>query len=221
MKDDAGVHIVDAEVTKSSGDGARENIFLKIADALDAFIKAHVILAALLFPTMLKGNSQDPQNQKDWTTFYRIWCLGFGIVLLLANVLSIVALLTRSNLLDFAKFCFVVVASWISIIALIIANQEKQLKAALFALEEEAGQIRDESVMLIRAGQAGLKSLNKRLYGEEINDHFQAATELLKSVGPLAVLFLNKEKNIFTWGMAGMNLTAKAFRYAQQLLKKN
>jgi hypothetical protein len=217
VQDIADAQIVDEPASNMPEPGSFAEKFLKLADLLDAFIKAHIIVAALLFPTPIKFSSQDNGGVG---AIYRVWCLVFGIFLLVANLASIVALFSRMHLIDFAKVAFVVMAAWTSIIALIIVNQQKPLEAALFAIEEEAGQVRDESVMLIRAAQAGLKALNKKLYGEESKDHFQAVADLLKSVGPLAVLFLNKEQNMMRWGMAGMDFATKALKFAGKVFNQ-
>jgi hypothetical protein len=49
--------------------------------------------------------------------------------------------------------------------------------------------------MLIRAGQAALKAGNNKLYAHA--DVEFSFTSLLKKVGPLALLFIQKEKNLF------------------------
>ena len=191
---------------------------LMLADALGTIFKTHIVLAALLFPCRFKTAKQD---EAKLSSTYHLWCLGCGGILLLVNILGIVILITRIQLVAFAKVGFVIVAWWISLIAVILVNHQHNLNALLFTVEEEAGQVRDESVMLIRAGYAGIKSLNRKIHDEQVSDRYSVATELFKSIGPLALMFINKEKNIFRWGKTGLGLAAKGMKFAEAFFKKN
>jgi hypothetical protein len=133
---------------------------------------------------------------------------------------SLNLILTQGGLIQFAKALFVLVAWVLSISALVIVNNERLIGALLFAVEDEATQTRDESVMLIRAGQASLRSLNAKLQGEEKPDPMLTAKELVKSIGPLALLFLRKERDMLRWGMAGVNVAAKGIRFIQNLVQQ-
>ncbi len=114
------------------------------------------------------------------------------------------------------KVLFIFFTCWISFGAVLVFNQLKTIEAFLEAIEEEVGQARDESVMLLRAGQVSIKSLNDRLFGEEQNGH-DSITELLKTIGPLALMFIRQEKNIFFWGLSLVKLAKKGLTVAKRL----
>jgi hypothetical protein len=214
--------VVEAKV-ENPENGAFGHFFdpiIQLGRILDLIIKAHILLAALLFPTAWsKTDPADPDP--GLSAFYRLWCLFLGCVLLLLHIAGIFALVTRSHLIDFAKVFFVMVAWSLSLIITVVVNHENTIGTLLFALENEATQTRDESVMLIRAGQAGLRSLNKKVTGDAAKNDVLTASELFKSVGPLALMFLNKERSLLKWFMAGINLAAKGSKFAPSFFKKN
>jgi hypothetical protein len=210
---------IEGEVDKPPEDfsGKFFEPLVHLLNILLLIVKTHVLVAALLFPTDWAKKEVDPD---ELAALYRIWCLSLAGILLLLHILAVVALLTRFQLLDFAKVFFIAVAWLVTIVSLIVVNQQKNINALLFAIEDEAGHVRDESVMLIRAGQAGIRSLNKKVYGEDAPNQFLTASELFKSIGPLALMFLKHETSIFRWAPAGLSLAAKGLRFAQSLLSK-
>jgi hypothetical protein len=214
--------IVDVEAEKPTNQVAQDfwGPLVHIFTFVDLIVKIHILTAALLYPP---GLSQSKEEQKATSISYRLWCLGFGCIILLFNLLTIFATinyLLRGEIIQFAKAFFVLIAWMLSISALIVVIHEKSITALMFAVEDEATHGRDESVMLIRAGQAGLRSLNNKLYGLEGAQKTPTASELLRSIGPLALLFLNKERNILRWGMVGAKVATKGVRFVQHLLKQ-
>lgn len=211
----------------------------------DLIIKVHLLIGALLFPyafRMPKAEYEGP------TPPYQLWCLVCGCIILAINLFGVFAVLDllffalkpvldvlgnwelvrhqpntllsaslQVNFIQLAKFSFVFLAWIFSLTAIIVVNNEKMISALLYAVEEEASQTRDESVMLIRAGQAGLRGMNAKLWGEE--QHIVSPSDLIRSIGPLALLFFNKEKNLFAWGMAGAKAVAKGVKFLQQISK--
>jgi hypothetical protein len=152
----------------------------------------HVLIAALLFPRfLLPGhNAQDPKNiQKERLyTGFRIF---FGTLILFFNLASLIILCTRSTLMDAAKVLFVL-GTWILVgFIYILFNHLRDIYFLLAVLEDDAIQSRDQSVMLIRAGQTALKAGNLKLYGIKDPEQF-SFVYLLKKIGPLAALVMQK-----------------------------
>jgi phosphate starvation-inducible membrane PsiE len=193
---------------------------IHVVNLVELIVKVHIILAALLFPQFFTNETSD---QPEPSSSYKLWCLAFSGIIFLINfgaVFAIISYLVKGEMIQFAKAIFVFIAWTVSIFALIVVNHEKTINSLLFAVEEEALHTRDESVMLIRAGQAGLRSLSNKFYGEESPDQFFTASELIKSIGPLALLFLNKERNILRWGMVGAKVAAKGIRFMQDFARQ-
>lgn len=222
MSTNSEADIVDAQTKREPTEAEKFwGPLIHIVSIFELLIKSHILIAALLFPVAWIKDEEESDSGLSYS--YRLWCLIFGLVVLVLNILGIgtvIALLVRGQLIEFAKAYFVLLAWFVSIVALIVVNQQKHINALLFAIEDEATQSRDESVMLIRAGQAGIRSLNTRLYGEQSPSQFFTASELLKSIGPLALLFMNKERNLLKWGMVGANAAVKGIRFVNNLLHK-
>jgi hypothetical protein len=123
------------------------------------------------------------------------WTL-FGIIYILFNRYItfnhfLIALFTSLTLIEFAKVLFVL-GAWILIgLIYILVNHLRDVYYLLAVLEDDAIQGRDQSVMLIRAGQTALKAGNLRLYGQGEGEQF-SFVDLLKKIGPLAVLVTQK-----------------------------
>lgn len=150
----------------------------------------HILIAALIYPSYLLPKDNDPDKLKG----YKITSLVFGTFLLLINILVIIVMFTRSTWLDTGKIVFIAFI-WLAVGTIyILFNHLNSIYQFLAVLEEEAIEGRDQSIMVIRAGQAALQAGNKRLFAEpEMETSFMV---LLKKFGPLALLFLQKEKNI-------------------------
>jgi len=209
--------VVDVAVDKSYGslDERTPKADKGVLHSFELILKSHLVLAALLFPTAWIDSS----SQSSRSNTYRIWCLTLAGFLLILHIFGTIMLVTRSQWIDFAKALFVVVSWLLSLQVLIVVNHRIGILRVLYAIEEEASQTRDESVMLIRTAQAGISSLNKQVYGDAGSGQFVTASELIKSIGPLALMFLNKEKSILKWGTVGVNLVVKGVKLAKGLLK--
>ena len=171
----------------------------------------HVLIAALLFPRSLLPSAEDERR----AAIYKITSLTFGTLILLINILSIIVMFTRPNLIDTAKVIFIFL-TWVMVGAIyILFNHLRDIYQLFASLEEEAIQSRDQSVMLIRAGQAALRSGNQRLFSQE--DVQLSMTSLLKKIGPLALLFLQKEKNFFQIALEAGRLAVMGSRVFKSL----
>jgi magnesium-transporting ATPase (P-type) len=169
----------------------------------------HILIAALLFPRPLLPSEEDLARQN----VYKLTSLIFGTLILFFNILVVVILFTRSSWVDLAKVFFVFI-TWLFIgIICILFNHLRDLYQWFRALEEEAIEGRDQSVMLIRAGQAALKAGNRKLLPQ--TDIEFSFPNLLKKVGPLALLFLQKEKSLFDIAIE----TGKLFFVGQKWFK--
>jgi hypothetical protein len=162
-----------------------------LLDLIGVVWSVHVLVAALLFPRPLLPTNDEIEIQN----IYRLTSLIFGTLILFVNMLAFLAMLTRSSWVDAAKVFFIFL-TWLSIgTVYILFNHLRDIYQIFALLEDEAIQSRDQSVMLIRAGQAALKSGNSRLFAEA--DVQLSFSSLVKRIGPLALLFLQKEKDIF------------------------
>ncbi len=176
-----------------------------IGDFIGFVWSIHVLIAALLYPEFLlpKDNVQGSKRLQQ-ENLYRNLSLFFGTLILFINILCVIILFTRSSLIDVAKVIFVLAAWFLVGIIYIVANHLRSIYNLLSILEDEAIQSRDQSVMLIRAGQAALASGNRKLYGEDNNEKL-SYPQLLKKIGPLALLVLRKG-NLFDIGIEAFKL---------------
>jgi magnesium-transporting ATPase (P-type) len=150
----------------------------------------HILIAALLFPRSLLPTDEQIQRQN----VYKLTSLIFGTLILLVNILSLVVMFTRPTWVEAAKVFFIFL-TWLTVgVIYILFNYLHDIYQLFALLEEEAIQGRDQSVMLIRAGQAALKAGNRKLLAQ--TDTEFSFNSLLKKVGPLALLFLQKKKNL-------------------------
>jgi hypothetical protein len=151
---------------------------------------AHVLIAILLYPRALLPNLEKEQPkdiQKE--RIHIAFGIFFGTVILFFNIFSFVVLITRSTLVDAAKVFFIL-GTWIMVgIIYILFNHLREIYYVLVLLEEEAIQSRDQSVMLIRAGQAALRAGTAKFDSQAEVEGFSFAY-MLKKVGPLALLVM-------------------------------
>ena len=171
-------------------ENAKPNRF-SLASLIGIIWSIHILIAALLYPSPLLPHEEEIQKQN----FYKLTSLIFGTLILFVNILILVMMFTRPTWVDAGKVFFIFL-TWLLVGAIyILFNHLRDIYQLFSMLEEEAIQGRDQSVMLIRAGQAALKAGNNRLLAQA--DLEFSFTSLLKKVGPLALLFLQKEKNLF------------------------
>jgi len=232
--------------TGQSSSNSHTGFIQNLLSIPELLLKIHLLIGALLFPYSMRIPKAEYEGP---TPPYQLWCLVCGCIILLINLFGVFVLVdflvlalkpvlkvlsnwqlflsepgslliafSQVNYIQFAKAIFVFSAWIFSLMAIIVVNNERMIYALLFAVEEEASQTRDESVMLIRAGQAGLRGVNAKLWGEE--KQIISPAELIRSIGPLALLFLNKERNILAWGMAGAKAVTKGIKFIQQLTKQ-
>jgi len=180
-----------------------------LASIIGVIWSMHVLIAALLFPRPLLPTDEQTKGQN----IYRMTSLIFGTLILFINILSLVVMFTRPTWVDTAKVFFIFL-TWLLVgTVYILFNHLRDIYQLFALLEEEAIQSRDQSVMLIRAGQAALKAGNRRLFAEA--DIQLSFTSLLKKIGPLALLFLQKEKNLFQMALEA----GKVFFLGSRLFK--
>ncbi len=162
-----------------------------IANVIGVIWSVHVLIAALIFPNQLLPN----EGQTSRQNIYKMTSLLFGTLILFVNGFSLAIVFTRHNCVDAAKVFFIWL-TWLFVgIIYILFNHLRDIYELFALLEEEAIQSRDQSVMLIRTGQAALKAGNRKLFAQT-NVQF-SLTSLMKSIGPLALLYLRKEKSLF------------------------
>jgi hypothetical protein len=189
-----------------------------IVSLIISIIEMHILLAALLYPGWLLPQAVQ-EGVQEKRTIYKVTSICFGLLLLVLNLFVCFVLFTRPTLIDFAKVLFIQLIWFFTAIALILFNHRGNIQAMLFFLEEEAVQIRDESVMLIRTGQATLRAFNRKIQGE--SDEQQSAFVLAKSIGPLALMFVKKEKNIVRVALATLKFFGSGAEFIKGLSNKN
>jgi hypothetical protein len=166
-------------------------------------------IAALIRPRFFDG--------EDMSDRFRIkvgdlWSRIIGLIIISLTVLSFVALATRSSPVDAAKVFFVQLSFAATLISWIIVNQQKPLAAQLELLEIDASNSRDELLILVRSIRQNIHSANTKVQSltqEELN----SAGDVLKSFGPLAMMFLRGERNLFKIGFTAVNLAGKALAW--------
>lgn len=183
----------------------QKGFWLWLTNLIGLIWSIHVLIAALLYPSFLLPDDRLPNAKKlARESLYKNLSLFFGTLILFINILCLVILFTRSTPIAIAKVVFVL-TTWLLVgIIYIVANHLRSIYNLLSMLEDEAIQSRDQSVMLIRAGQAALSSGSRKLFGENSSEQL-SFIQLLKKIGPLALLVVRKG-NIVDIGVEAFKL---------------
>ncbi len=171
-----------------------------LANLIGIIWSVHILIAALLYPRPLLPADEELRKQQ----IFKLFSFFIGTLILFINIASLFVMLTRHSWVDAAKVFFIFFTWALIGVIYITFNHLRDIYNLFSALEDEALQSRDQSVMLIRAGQAALQAGNRKLFPEEEIDF--SFSSLLRKIGPLALLFLRKEKNILHIGIETFKL---------------
>jgi len=184
--------------------------------ALLLFILIPFILAALLKPRFLDANPREFELNIEINS---AWSRVMGLIIICLTVLSFVALATRHTLLDAAKVLFVQFSISFAALAWIIVNSKESLETHLEMMELDAIDSRDHFLLMIRSMRHGINHVSERLRGAT-QQEVTTATAVLRSLGPLSVMFLRGERNIFKIAFAAAGVAGKAASFFSSLKRE-
>jgi hypothetical protein len=170
------------------------------------------IAAALLKPRFLNPND-NPEALH--IKIEDLWTITVGLILwglIALAVVSIIFTLVQGNLVNFEKVVFIAMCVKCSLLAMIVCNHERFIVAQLLTVERDIWDARDQISLILQGVKSMIHKLNDRVSGVTSAEAAQA-TDVLRSFGPLAMLFLSKERSMLRWGMAAADLARKGFSY--------
>jgi hypothetical protein len=170
------------------------------------------ITAALLKPRFLDPNDNPEELHLKIEDF---WTITVGLILWALIVVAVAAIVftaVRLDLLNFEKVFFVSICLICSLLAIIINNHQGFIISQLAMAERDIWDARDNLSLILQGIKAMLHKLNDRVSGMT-NDEVTKGKDLLRSVGPIAMLYLSKERSMLRWGMAAADLTRKGLSY--------
>jgi hypothetical protein len=171
------------------------------------------ITAALLKPRFLDPNDNPEELHLK---IEDLWTVTVGLILwaliIVAVVAIVFALAVQHDLLNFEKVVFVSMCLKFSLIAIIICNHQHFIVSQLDTVERDLWDARDNISLLLQGIKAMLHKFNDRVSGMT-NEEVTKGSDLLKSIGPIAMMLLSKERSMMRWGMAAADLTRKGLSY--------
>jgi hypothetical protein len=170
------------------------------------------ITAALLKPRFLDANENPGELHLKLEDF---WTIAIGLILwalIVAFTAAIVLTLVQGNLLNFEKVVFVSICLKISLIAMIVCNHQHFIVAQLDLIEKDMWDARDQISLILQGVKSLLHRANDRVAGLT-SEETDKGKDLLKTIGPLAMMFLSKERSMLKWGMAAASLFQKGMSY--------
>lgn len=132
------------------------------------------------------------------------------------NVLIIVALTIFVNPLFAGKVVVIEVMFGLSALCIGVAVGQKKIMHLLMQAEAIAEFARDQAFVDLNMIRDELVRLRKKLTREVDDSGYTAVGELLKTVSPLVKMFIQKEKNIFRWGLFGWKVAQNAMAVIKQ-----
>jgi hypothetical protein len=179
----------------------------KIPVPLVVLVLSPFILASLIKPRFL-----DPELRPTEININvgSLWSGVMGLIIIFVTIITLFALATRPNSVEEAKVFFILLSLIVATIAWIIVNHHSYLMWELETMEANASESRDQTRQMIRSTKSAMEQLNRKL-GSASEEEIVSASQVLKSVGPLAMMFLKGERNIFKIGIAAAGVANKAF----------
>jgi hypothetical protein len=174
------------------------------------------ILAALLKPRFLDANPRAFQLNNEINSG---WSRVMGLIIICLTVLSFVALATRQTLLDAEKILLIQFSISFATLAWIIVNNKDSLETLLEMMELDAIDSRDHFLVLARSMREGINHASQRLKGVT-QEEVTTATAVLRSLGPLSIMFLRGERNIFKIAFTAAGVAGKAASYFSSLKRE-
>jgi hypothetical protein len=141
-----------------------------------------------------------------------IWSRVMGLIIVFVTIITLIALPTRPNPIDGAKVFFILLSFAFATCAWIVVNNRSYLQYELERMEVNASESRDEARTNIRTANKLLADFNRKI-GHTTQEEVTSAGQVLKSFGPLAMMFLKGERNIFKIGLAAAGVAGKAVTF--------
>jgi signal transduction histidine kinase len=164
------------------------------------------ILASLIKPRFLDTETLPTELHINVGS---IWSRVMGLIIVFVTIITLIALPTRSNPIDGAKVFFILLSYSFATFAWVVVNHHSYLMYELERLEINASESRDQARSNIRIANRLLADFNSKV-GHTSAEEVISATQVLKSFGPLAMMFLKGERNIFKIGLAAAGVASKA-----------
>jgi hypothetical protein len=142
-----------------------------------------------------------------------------AIALGIVNGISILAVAIALNPILAGKIALIEVMLLFSVICLGIAIGHGKIMDLLAQAEEIAYLARDQAFVDLNIARDELAGLRRKLTREVDDQGYGGVSELLKTVSPLVMMFIQKEKNIFRWGMFGLKVAQNAMAVLKQRSK--
>lgn len=142
------------------------------------------------------------------------------IILAVSNVLLIIGLTVFINPLFAGKILLIEVMFGLSAACLAIVFFHGKIINLLTQAEEIAYLARDQAFVDLNMAREELVRLRHRVRRDVDAEGYGHVNELLKMIQPLAMMFIQKEKNIFRWGMFGWKVAQNAMAIIKQRSKE-
>lgn len=140
------------------------------------------------------------------------------LIIFVLNTIMIFTIALRDALVA-AKILLIEVMVVSALISLVIVLASRQIKHGLSQAEEIAHFASDQAFVELNTARETLAQIRRKLSREEQELASGAIPELLKTVGPFVMLFIQKEKSIFKWGMLGMKIAQNAMALMKERAK--
>jgi len=137
------------------------------------------------------------------------------------NVLALIAVAIMVDPLFSAKILLIEIMLAASLICLGIAFFANDIMDVLKELEALADMSRDQLFVELNMVREQMESLRLRLvHDQQVLQTTSALPDLLKSIGPLAMLLLKRETNPVSWGMVGWKVAQNAMAFFKERTQK-
>ena len=143
-----------------------------------------------------------------------------AVAIAIANVLVIIACGIAFSPLFAGKLVVIEVMLGLSAVCLGIVIGHGKIMSLLTQAEEVAYLARDQAFVDLNMAREELRRLRHKLRRDTDPEGYGHASELLKMVSPLVMMFIQKEKNIFRWGMFGWKVAQNAMAILKQRSSK-
>jgi len=170
------------------------------------------IMGALLKPRFLNANDNPSELHLKIEDF---WTITVGLILWALIVIfsaALVLTIVQGNLLNFEKVVFASICIKVSLAAMVICNHQHFIVAQLDMVERDLWDARDNISLLLQGIKSMLHKANDRVTGMT-SEEVTRGNDLLKTIGPIAMMYLKKERSILQWGLAGASLVRKGMSY--------
>jgi hypothetical protein len=157
----------------------------------------------------------------EFEKIHKIVNLGLKVALVLAvaNAAFILLLALTVNAIFAGKVVLIEVMIGFSAVCLLIVFGYARIMSLLAEAEEIAYLARDQAFVDLNMARDELTRLRRKLTREEDEEGYGGANEMLKILSPLVMMFIQKEKNIFRWGMFGWKVAQNAMAIMKQRSK--